>query len=426
MVGAIISFMAFNTNAIPLGDKLVTIATYESPPYQVTAEPTLSGSSVGALRCVLDNLGRPYKIVVYPQKRAFQSLRAGRVDALLSVTPEQVNHVDLFTLSQPIALEKWVIFSHAVQGDLVSDVGANYFGSLGVILGSPQENWLEQRNYPIKSRVLDMQILLNMFAMNRFDSVLVDLHQARRDEYQPSEGKLSHSYLHFVKYSPKSVAFSKPFAANNAQFISEFNNTISGCLPVSMRLDSAEREHLIFEGSHFFNSIQEDASVRQQVQQQNQSPPLQSADIDTLEYAWRWGAHQKSIQHLFSGVVQSQAALNLISLKERSRGVIREIIVTDKLGFNAVVTDKTSDFYQGDESKFSEVVQHTPVQVYASPIQYDASTARFLVHVSFPLFGRGDKVIGVAILGIDPEIALANRHLWGSDSNPATGFAVGK
>ena len=77
-----------------------------------------------------------------------------------------------------------------------------------------------------------------------------------------------------------------------------------------------------------------------------------------------------------------------------------EIFVTDKLGANVAMTAKTSDYWQGDEPKFTECWKDGAGVVYVSDVVFDKSTQSYVVHVSAPVMD-GKDVIGVLVAGIN-------------------------
>jgi hypothetical protein len=81
-----------------------------------------------------------------------------------------------------------------------------------------------------------------------------------------------------------------------------------------------------------------------------------------------------------------------------------EIFVTDKLGANVAMTGKTSDYWQGDEPKFTESWKAGAGVVFVSDIGFDKSTQTYVVHVSVPV-KDGGSTIGVLVAGIDVDKA---------------------
>ncbi len=79
-----------------------------------------------------------------------------------------------------------------------------------------------------------------------------------------------------------------------------------------------------------------------------------------------------------------------------------EIFVMDNLGANVAMTDKTSDYWQGDEPKFNESYKGGAGAVHISSVKFDDSTQAYLVQVSVPVMDAG-KAIGAVTIGVDVD-----------------------
>jgi hypothetical protein len=79
-----------------------------------------------------------------------------------------------------------------------------------------------------------------------------------------------------------------------------------------------------------------------------------------------------------------------------------EIFVMDNQGANVAMTDKTSDYWQGDEAKFKNSFANGQGSVFVDEVQFDDSAQAYLVQVSVPV-KDGDKVIGAITFGLDVD-----------------------
>ena len=79
-----------------------------------------------------------------------------------------------------------------------------------------------------------------------------------------------------------------------------------------------------------------------------------------------------------------------------------EIFVMDNLGANVAMSDKTSDYWQGDEAKFIKSYNGGKGDVFIDDVKFDNSTQAYLVQVSVPV-KDGDKVIGAITFGINVD-----------------------
>lgn len=87
---------------------------------------------------------------------------------------------------------------------------------------------------------------------------------------------------------------------------------------------------------------------------------------------------------------------------QNSKPYFAEIFVMDNQGANVAMTDKTSDYWQGDEAKFQRSFNNGAGSVFVDEVEFDVSTQAYLVQVSIPVMDKG-KAIGAITFGIDVE-----------------------
>ena len=76
-----------------------------------------------------------------------------------------------------------------------------------------------------------------------------------------------------------------------------------------------------------------------------------------------------------------------------------EAFLTDDKGANVAAYPATSDYWQGDEKKWSESFNNGHGRIFLGPLEKDASSNTYAVQVSAPVFDQG-KTIGVLIVGV--------------------------
>jgi hypothetical protein len=104
------------------------------------------------------------------------------------------------------------------------------------------------------------------------------------------------------------------------------------------------------------------------------------------------------VQALTANVLSS--FLNL--KKRRSDGLITEIIVMDRYGLNAGLSDVSSDYWQGDEEKWRQTFLVGPNAIHIGPVERDQSTGRWQGQLSLPVVDPvSGKPIGAVTIGID-------------------------
>jgi hypothetical protein len=79
---------------------------------------------------------------------------------------------------------------------------------------------------------------------------------------------------------------------------------------------------------------------------------------------------------------------------------IAEAFAMDNQGANVCMTDKTSDYWQGDENKFVISFNRGKGGVFVDVVEFDDSAQIKVTQVSVPVM-EGDKVIGALTFGVD-------------------------
>jgi hypothetical protein len=89
-----------------------------------------------------------------------------------------------------------------------------------------------------------------------------------------------------------------------------------------------------------------------------------------------------------------------LSKLEKSKPYFYEIFVMDNQGANVAMTNKTSDYWQGDEAKFTESFKGGAGAEHVSDVEFDESAQAYLVQVSVPVMDAG-AAIGAITIGIN-------------------------
>ena len=128
---------------------------------------------------------------------------------------------------------------------------------------------------------------------------------------------------------------------------------------------------------------------------------LSQDDILALDKKWRaevTAANQPTVEK----VLKNSTSDELRRVKNARGGAITEIFVTDNKGLNVAASDVTSDYYQGDEAKFTEVFNKTADTVHFGDVEEDESTQTFQVQVSANVTENGQK-IGTVTVGLSAD-----------------------
>ena len=114
----------------------------------------------------------------------------------------------------------------------------------------------------------------------------------------------------------------------------------------------------------------------------------------------KWKAHA-GIADYMQALMDSGCGKHLRKIQNGSP-YYAEIFVMDNQGANVAMTDKTSDYWQGDEAKFTNSFNSGKGAVFVDDVEFDISTQAYLVQVSVPV-KDGDKTIGAITIGVDVD-----------------------
>ncbi len=119
-------------------------------------------------------------------------------------------------------------------------------------------------------------------------------------------------------------------------------------------------------------------------------------EIKKLDDSWRAtsGLGNFMLPYLDNPAVEELARLEEIS------GYVQESFAMDNQGALVASTTKTSDFWQGDEAKFTDSFKDGAGAVHIGDVEFDDSAQAYLVQVSIPVMDGG-KAIGAITIGID-------------------------
>ena len=113
-----------------------------------------------------------------------------------------------------------------------------------------------------------------------------------------------------------------------------------------------------------------------------------------------WKATAGVVDYM-TALMESPCGKHLRSIQS-SKPYYAEIFVMDNQGANVCMTDKTSDYWQGDEAKFTESYKDGAGSMHISDVKFDDSTQAYVVQVSVPV-KDGGKVIGAITIGVDVD-----------------------
>ncbi len=146
------------------------------------------------------------------------------------------------------------------------------------------------------------------------------------------------------------------------------------------------------------------AAVIAAVKKQNEkNASLSEADILVLDKQWR--AETKSANKpLISGILSNELSGYLKGVQGKSGDLYTEIFVMDAKGLNVGQSDVTSDYWQGDEDKWSQTFKIGPDAVHIGEIKTDESTQRLQAQVSITIVDPASHApIGAVTVGVNVD-----------------------
>ena len=101
----------------------------------------------------------------------------------------------------------------------------------------------------------------------------------------------------------------------------------------------------------------------------------------------------------FKRSLQQNSAGKLLKRYVSRNPFLNEAFLTDNQGANVAAFPATSDYWQGDEEKWTESFNEGAGRIFVGPLERDESTNTVAVQVSAPLFHQGET-IGVLVVGV--------------------------
>jgi len=98
--------------------------------------------------------------------------------------------------------------------------------------------------------------------------------------------------------------------------------------------------------------------------------------------------------------LMENAAAKELEKIETSQPFYFESFLMDNQGANVAMTNKTSDYWQGDEEKFTESYKGGTGEIFIGEPKFDESAKTYLIQVSVPVKADG-KAIGVLTIGVN-------------------------
>jgi len=130
---------------------------------------------------------------------------------------------------------------------------------------------------------------------------------------------------------------------------------------------------------------------------------ISQVEIDNLDTEWR-SQVGKANAPLISKVIENPASDFLRKIVAESGGQITEIFVMDSHGLNVASSGVTSDYWQGDEAKFSDTFGKGPAARHFGEVELDESTQTYQGQASLVIVDPDTGLpIGALTIGLNAE-----------------------
>lgn len=128
---------------------------------------------------------------------------------------------------------------------------------------------------------------------------------------------------------------------------------------------------------------------------------LAAAEIETLDQTWRAEVGAGSGPTI-DPVLGNAASDYLRGVRDASGGLFTEIFAMDAVGLNVAASDITSDYWQGDEDKWSQTFGAGADAVHVGEVELDESTQTYQSQVSVTIVDPDTGApIGAVTFGVD-------------------------
>lgn len=130
---------------------------------------------------------------------------------------------------------------------------------------------------------------------------------------------------------------------------------------------------------------------------------MDQAAIDAADKAWR-AETKEAAKPTIDAVLGNDASKELKALVEGSGGFYSEVFVMDDKGLNVAQSSATSDYWQGDEDKFTKSYGVGDNGFFADKVEFDESSQSFSTQLSATVKDPATgKAIGAVTFGVVAE-----------------------
>lgn len=126
-------------------------------------------------------------------------------------------------------------------------------------------------------------------------------------------------------------------------------------------------------------------------------------DIHEIDKEWIAGTSP-----LIQELQENKAGSFLKNIIVQQADVYSEAFITDALGANVAAYPATSDYWQGDEDKFTRSFANGKGDIFIGSVEMDESTQSNAVQISVPMM-YNNEAIGVLVIGVKVSAIEAEK-----------------
>ncbi len=163
-------------------------------------------------------------------------------------------------------------------------------------------------------------------------------------------------------------------------------------------LSQEELEDLLAVKIRFARHMALNPSIVRAVEAQN-SQQLALAEIKRRDDEWKNAGDEPTA--LIREITSNKVA-RYFERRVENNDAIDEVFLTDNQGANVAAYPPTSDYWQGDEEKWTASYNNGRGVVFIGPLEFDDSTQKTQVQISAPILSQ-DRTVGVLVLGVSVD-----------------------
>lgn len=165
-------------------------------------------------------------------------------------------------------------------------------------------------------------------------------------------------------------------------------------LPLSANAEKAPKKVVDF-GNKVLAKMGTNSDLAAEIEKANKTKQS-LAEIQKKDDKWK---KTPGIDPYMKSLLENKCAKTLKGLISKYKFIV-EAFAMGNQGENVCMTEKTSDYWQGDEAKFKKSYNGGKGQVFVDEVEFDDSTQTYLVQISVPV-SKGGKVIGAITFGVE-------------------------